>query len=108
MAAVAGDVVVRQRDVKRIERRCEPVRKIAVATVGLVVAAVIDKFDELRPAHRLGVDLELGHLHVGTGSTRFDPNLDEHHHLVCESCKAVVRWVACPDWRQQRPFEVAR
>ena len=33
---------------------------------------------------------ELGHIHVGTGSTRFDPNLDEHHHLVCESCGRVV------------------
>lgn len=33
---------------------------------------------------------ELGHLHVGTGSTRFDPNLDPHHHLVCESCGRVV------------------
>ena len=32
---------------------------------------------------------ELGHLHVGTGSTRFDPNIEPHHHLVCESCGRV-------------------
>jgi Fe2+ or Zn2+ uptake regulation protein len=33
---------------------------------------------------------ELGHIHVGTGSTRFDPNLEPHHHLVCEACGRVV------------------
>jgi Fe2+ or Zn2+ uptake regulation protein len=32
---------------------------------------------------------ELSPLDLGTGSTRFDPNLDPHHHLVCESCGAV-------------------
>jgi Fe2+ or Zn2+ uptake regulation protein len=29
---------------------------------------------------------ELATLDVGTGSTRFDPNLEPHHHLVCEVC----------------------
>jgi Fe2+ or Zn2+ uptake regulation protein len=29
---------------------------------------------------------ELSSLDLGTGSTRFDPNLDPHHHLVCEVC----------------------
>ena len=29
---------------------------------------------------------ELSTLDVGTGSTRFDPNLEPHHHLVCEAC----------------------
>ena len=33
---------------------------------------------------------ELGHLHVGTGSTRFDPNIEPHHHLVCEACGRVI------------------
>ena len=33
---------------------------------------------------------ELVQLDLGTGSTRFDPNLDEHHHLVCESCGTVL------------------
>jgi Fe2+ or Zn2+ uptake regulation protein len=31
----------------------------------------------------------MGELHVldlGTGPTRFDPNLEPHHHLVCELC----------------------
>ncbi len=29
---------------------------------------------------------ELSTLDVGTGATRFDPNLEPHHHLVCEVC----------------------
>ena len=29
---------------------------------------------------------ELSALNLGTGSTRFDPNLEPHHHLVCEAC----------------------
>ena len=33
---------------------------------------------------------ELGHIHVGTGSTRFDPNLEPHHHLVCDHCGKVL------------------
>jgi Fe2+ or Zn2+ uptake regulation protein len=33
---------------------------------------------------------EIASIDVGTGATRFDPNLTEHHHLVCDSCGAVV------------------
>lgn len=29
---------------------------------------------------------ELSSLDIGSGSTRFDPNLEPHHHLVCTSC----------------------
>ena len=32
---------------------------------------------------------ELQTLEVGTGATRFDPNVGEHHHLVCDDCGAV-------------------
>ncbi len=32
---------------------------------------------------------ELSQLDLGTGSGRFDPNLDPHHHLVCERCGTV-------------------
>jgi Fe2+ or Zn2+ uptake regulation protein len=32
---------------------------------------------------------EVQALDLGTGSARFDPNLDAHHHLVCESCGTV-------------------
>jgi Fe2+ or Zn2+ uptake regulation protein len=33
---------------------------------------------------------EVAALDVGTGTTRFDPNVEDvHHHLVCESCGKV-------------------
>jgi len=33
---------------------------------------------------------ELNQLHLGPGSSRFDPNTEPHHHLVCQSCGEVV------------------
>jgi Fe2+ or Zn2+ uptake regulation protein len=33
---------------------------------------------------------EVQALDLGTGSARFDPNLDAHHHLVCDGCGRVV------------------
>src|SRR4051812_48670876 len=32
---------------------------------------------------------EIQQLDLGTGSTRFDPNVDAHHHLVCTRCGKV-------------------
>jgi Fe2+ or Zn2+ uptake regulation protein len=32
---------------------------------------------------------EVQALDLGTGSARFDPNLDSHHHLVCDACGRV-------------------
>lgn len=32
---------------------------------------------------------ELQSLDLGTGATRFDPNTDVHHHLVCNQCGKV-------------------
>jgi len=32
---------------------------------------------------------EIQQLDLGTGSSRFDPNLDSHHHLVCTKCGKV-------------------
>lgn len=32
---------------------------------------------------------EIQQLDLGTGSTRFDPNVDSHHHLVCTRCGKV-------------------
>lgn len=32
---------------------------------------------------------EIQLLDLGTGATRFDPNVDPHHHLVCRSCGKV-------------------
>jgi Fe2+ or Zn2+ uptake regulation protein len=33
---------------------------------------------------------EVSQIDVGTGSARFDPNLDAHHHLVCDGCGRIV------------------
>jgi Fe2+ or Zn2+ uptake regulation protein len=33
---------------------------------------------------------EIHQLHLGPGSARFDPGSESHHHLVCDSCGAVV------------------
>jgi Fe2+ or Zn2+ uptake regulation protein len=32
---------------------------------------------------------EIQSLDLGTGSSRFDPNVDDHHHLVCDTCGQV-------------------
>jgi Fe2+ or Zn2+ uptake regulation protein len=32
---------------------------------------------------------EIQQLDLGTGATRFDPNVDRHHHLVCTGCGRV-------------------
>jgi len=40
----------------------------------------------------LGELVEMGELQsvdVGAGAARFDPNMGDHHHFVCESCGAV-------------------
>jgi Fe2+ or Zn2+ uptake regulation protein len=39
--------------------------------------------------HELADMGELHQLELGTGSARFDPNVDEHHHLVCDTCGSV-------------------
>lgn len=48
----------------------------------------------LRTVYTTLTDLtEMGELHsvrVGPGATRFDPNIDDHHHGVCDTCGAVV------------------
>ncbi len=33
---------------------------------------------------------ELVHVKVGSGSARFDANLEPHHHLVCDDCERVT------------------
>lgn len=39
--------------------------------------------------HELAEMGELHQLQLGTGSARFDPNVDDHHHLVCVECGSV-------------------
>ena len=39
--------------------------------------------------HELAEMGELRQIELGTGSTRFDPNVTDHHHLVCDGCGSV-------------------
>ena len=32
---------------------------------------------------------EINKIDLGTGSARFDPNVEPHHHLVCDDCGAI-------------------
>jgi Fe2+ or Zn2+ uptake regulation protein len=55
---------------------------------------------------------ELSTLDVGTGSTRFDPNLEPHHHLVCDGCGRIddvhadFPGVHVPEQREAAGFQV--
>lgn len=40
--------------------------------------------------HELAEMGELVQLDLGTGAARFDPNVTDHHHLVCDGCGAVT------------------
>ncbi len=48
----------------------------------------------LRTVYTTLTDLvEMGELQsvtLGSGATRFDPNVDEHHHGVCEQCGSII------------------
>jgi Fe2+ or Zn2+ uptake regulation protein len=39
--------------------------------------------------HDLAEMGELQALDLGVGSVRFDPNVDDHHHLVCDACGSI-------------------
>jgi Fe2+ or Zn2+ uptake regulation protein len=55
---------------------------------------------------------ELSMLDVGAGPTRFDPNLEPHHHLVCDDCGSITDLhaefpgVAAPTGGEAEGFEV--
>jgi Fe2+ or Zn2+ uptake regulation protein len=52
---------------------------------------------------------ELLTIDVGTGSARFDPNVSDHHHAVCDECGAVhdVYVNRAPEMRGLDGFAVA-
>lgn len=64
-------------------------------TADVVHRAVVAELPtvSLRTVYAVLTELaELGEIQpidVGTGATRFDPNVDGHHHLVCDTCGAV-------------------
>lgn len=89
----------RQRGLKVTPQRQAVFRALADnerhPTAEAVHASVVAELPmvSLRTVYQVLHDLEaLGELHVldlGTGSARFDPNVDGHHHLVCTSCGKV-------------------
>jgi Fe2+ or Zn2+ uptake regulation protein len=68
---------------------------VAHPTAEAVYAAVAVEMPtiSLRTVYQTLNDLagmgEILDLDVGTGSRRFDPNVDDHHHLVCDRCGLV-------------------
>jgi len=59
---------------------------LAAARVTMPTLALKTVYQTLNDLAAMG---ELQLLDVGTGSTRFDPNTDPHHHLVCTACGRV-------------------
>ena len=58
----------------------------AVASVDMPTLSLRTVYQTLNDLAAMG---ELAALELGTGSARFDPTLDPHHHLVCEVCGTV-------------------
>jgi Fur family peroxide stress response transcriptional regulator len=67
----------------------------------------------LRTVYQTLTDLtemgELQTIEVGAGAMRFDPNVSDHHHAVCEVCGAVqdVYVSEAPEFRGLNGFAVA-
>ena len=57
--------------------------------------------------HELVAFGEIQQIDVGTGASRFDPNISAHHHLVCRSCGKIrdlhadYSFLAPPDGQDQ-------
>jgi Fe2+ or Zn2+ uptake regulation protein len=89
----------RARGLKVTPQRQSVFRALHTATVHPTAEAVYDTVRtemptiSLRTVYQTLNDLAaMGELHaldLGTGSARFDPNLDPHHHLVCVECGRV-------------------
>jgi Fe2+ or Zn2+ uptake regulation protein len=58
----------------------------AVVTAELPSVSLRTVYQVLNDLAAMG---EIQALDLGTGASRFDPNVDAHHHLVCTSCGKV-------------------
>jgi Fe2+ or Zn2+ uptake regulation protein len=63
----------------------ESVYEAVVADVRTVSLKTV--YTTLHEMAELGV---LRSLDMGTGSRRFDPNVSDHHHLVCDECGSIA------------------
>ena len=62
----------------------ESVHAAAVASMPTISLKTV--YQVLHDLRDLG---EIQSIEVGTGAIRFDPNVDDHHHLVCRTCGMV-------------------
>lgn len=69
----------------------DPTHPTAEAVHARIVAAMpsVSLRTVYSTLHELAEMGELHQLDVGTGSARFDPRVDDHHHLVCDRCGSV-------------------
>ena len=68
---------------------------LAHPTAEGVYAEIVDDMPtvSLRTVYQTLAELtdlgEIAKIDLGTGSARFDPNVEAHHHLVCDDCGAI-------------------
>lgn len=55
----------------------------AVASANMPGISLRTVYQTLNELAEMG---ELQFIDVGLGATRFDPNIDDHHHVVCDEC----------------------
>ncbi|MEZ5263717.1 MAG: Fur family transcriptional regulator [Acidimicrobiales bacterium] len=58
--------------------------RVAVSMPSISLRTV---YQTLNDPCALGV---IGSVHLGGDALRFDPNTDEHHHLVCDACGSIA------------------
>ncbi len=58
-------------------------RAASALVPGMSLRTVYQILDELTALGEIQV------VHLDSGAARFDPNVDDHHHVVCEHCGAV-------------------
>lgn len=73
--------VFRALDANTVHPTAEAVHEAVTAVLPSVSLRTV--YQVLHDLESMG---ELQQLDLGTGATRFDPNIDAHHHLVCSRC----------------------
>lgn len=64
--------------------------KVTHEYFGLQMKILWNTIKEDLPPLRGPLSEILREIDLGTGSARFDPNVEAHHHLVCDDCGAIL------------------